>query len=124
MRGIRRAGRLAALLQHGLVVMVLSVAAGAATAQSGGQDAEPSRTTLRQTGTVGVLQQDAGYIEISGQRYMVEDGRTKVYVEERELRLHDLDSGMVVAFTTDGSGTLLRIDILGPADRIRDLERN
>lgn len=78
----------------------------------------------RQTGTIDLLQQDAGYVEISGQRYGVEQGRTRVFVEDRELRLHDMDQGMVVAFTTDGDGTLLRIEILGPAERIRDLDRN
>lgn len=124
MRGISRAGRLVALFQHGLMVVLLSTAAGAATAQSGGQDAEPSRAEMRQTGTVETLQQDAGYIEISGQRYRVEDGRTRIFVEQRELRLHDLDNGMVVAFSTDGSGTLLRLEILGPADAIRELETN
>ena len=78
----------------------------------------------RQTGTIELLQQDAGYMDISGQRYSVEQGRTRVFVEDRELRLHDMDQGMVVAFTTDGDGTLLRIEILGPADRIRELDRN
>jgi hypothetical protein len=106
-----------------LVVLVLSTAASA-TAQPGRQGAERSPATLRQTGTVEVLQQDAGYVEISGQRYGVENGRTRVYVEHRELRLHDLDNGMVVAYTTDGSGTLLRVEILGPADKVRELERS
>ncbi|MEX1198075.1 MAG: hypothetical protein WEB57_09460 [Pseudohongiellaceae bacterium] len=107
-----------------MLLLALLCVPAVAVAQGSGQDAEPSGTAPRQTGTVEVLQQDAGYIQISGQRYRVEDGRTRVYAEQRELRLHDLDNGMVVAFTTDGSGVLLRLDILGPADKIRELERN
>lgn len=124
MRAIRGAGWLA-VLQYGFVVVALCATGGVATAQGQGVDtAQPSRAALRQTGTVEALQQDAGYIQISGQRYAVEDGLTTVYVEQRELRLHDLDSGMVVAFSTDGSGTLLRLEILGPAEKIRELERS
>lgn len=102
--------------------LCLLVMSGTASAQDAGN--ADSQQPMRHTGTIEALQQDAGFIVISGQRYRVTDGRTRVYLDERELRLHHLDNGMVIAYTTDGSGVLLKVDILGPADRIRELERS
>lgn len=107
------------------LMMSLLVVAGAAMGQQGSDDdTREVRGVLRQTGTIEVLQQDSGYVEISGRRYSVVDGRTRVFAEQRVLRLHQLDNGMVVSYTTDGDGTLLRIDVLGPADKLRELERS
>jgi len=100
-------------------VAVSLLAASMALAQ---QDVGSSAS--RQTGTIEVLQQDAGYVEISGQRYTVDEDRTQVFVDQKVLRLHQLDNGMVVSYSTDADGTLLRIDILGPADKLRELERS
>lgn len=85
---------------------------------------EETQWPLRQTGTIESLQQDAGFIVVSGQRYRVSNGSTRVYLDQRELRLHDLDNGMVIAYATNGAGVLLRVDILGPADLIRALEQS
>lgn len=106
------------------IFLCLCLLVTSSTAIAQDADNADSRQPTRQTGTIEALQQDAGFIVISGQRYRVTDGRTRVYLDERELRLHHLDNGMVIAYTTDGSGTLLRVDLLGPADRIRELERS
>lgn len=109
---------------RGFMLALVLATAGVVSAQDGERSAEPPVTSVRQTGVVELLRQDAGYVHISGQRYSVDNDRTRVYVADRELRLHDLDTGMVVAFTTDGSGTLLWVQIVGPAERIRELETN
>lgn len=106
-----------------VLCLVLMVMASAATAQDAG-DAEEAQPLMRQTGTIESLQQDAGFIVVSGQRYRVSNGGTRVYLDQRELRLHDLNNGMVIAYSTDGAGVLLRVDILGPADQIRALEQS
>ncbi|MGM0633532.1 MAG: hypothetical protein ACQETO_10220 [Pseudomonadota bacterium] len=112
-----RIGILSVLLQLGLLAAV-------AAAQPERDTDRSPQTSSRQTGTIEVLQQDSGTIGISGTRYTVDQERTRVSLEERQLRLHHLDIGMVVAYSTDGSGTLLRIELLGPADMLRELDQH
>ncbi len=115
--GLIRIGILSGLLQLGLMAAV-------ATAQPEREADRSPQTSSRQTGTIEALQQDSGTIDISGRRYTVDEERTRVSLEQRQLRLHHLDIGMVVAYSTDGAGTLLRIELLGPADRLRELDQH
>lgn len=105
-----------------VLCLALMVLTGTAIAQDGSGEGE--QRPLRQTGTIESLQQDAGFIVVSGQRYRVSNGSTRVYLGQREMRLHDLDNGMVIAYATNGAGVLLRVDLLGPADLIRALEQS
>lgn len=76
------------------------------------------------TGTIETLAQDDGYITISGRRLRFSDSVTQIFWEARQLGPEKLDQGMVVRYTLDAAGILLRVDILGPATKLQELDRN
>tara|TARA_R100001377_G_C3193077_1_gene111423 strand:- start:1399 stop:1704 length:306 start_codon:yes stop_codon:yes gene_type:complete len=77
-----------------------------------------------QTGTIEGLDQDNGYVTISGTRFGFSDRVTQVYLEDRLVGPEKMDVGMVVRFTLDASGTLLRVEIIGPNAMLRVLQEN
>lgn len=76
------------------------------------------------TGTVENLAQDDGRVVISGRSFGFDDGSTEVYLQGERVNAADLNEGMVVRFTVDSQGTLLRVDILGPFNQTRLLEQH
>lgn len=77
-----------------------------------------------QTGTVEGLDQDNGYVTISGTKFGFSDRVTQIYLEDRRIGPEKLDIGMVVRFTLNESGTLLRVELIGPSAMLRVLEQN
>jgi hypothetical protein len=77
-----------------------------------------------QTGTIEGLDQDNGFVTISGTRFGFSDSVTQVYLEDRVVGSQKLDVGMVVRFTLNASGTLVRIELIGPSAMLRVLEQN
>lgn len=77
-----------------------------------------------QTGTIERLDQDNGAIVISGRVLPYSDQITEVFLREQKVGSHKIDVGMVVSYTLNASGQLLRIDLLGPSEKIRELETN
>lgn len=77
-----------------------------------------------QTGTVQLLRQDDGYITISGSNYGFDYEVTVVVLAGDEIDSAMLDEGMVVRYTLDDMGMLMRLEIIGPANKIRILEEN
>ncbi len=77
-----------------------------------------------QTGTVQSLAQDDGYITISKQAYVFDTETTRVLLQGAEVDAAILNEGLVVRFTTDNAGKLLTLEILGPADKLRELVRH
>ena len=75
-----------------------------------------------QTGTVQMLRQDDGYIIISGNNYGFDYQVTVVVLAGEEIDSANLDEGMVVRYTLDDMGMLIRVEIIGPANKIRILE--
>jgi hypothetical protein len=76
----------------------------------------------QQTGTIEVLAQDDGSIIISGQQVVFTDGVTEVYIGDRLIGAHNIDVGMVVRYTLDSSGVLLRVELLGPNDKLSEID--
>lgn len=77
-----------------------------------------------QTGTIEVLDQDNGYVTISGTRFGFSDSVTQVFIEDRLVGNEKMDVGMVARFTLDANGILMRVDLIGPSAMLRMLEQN
>lgn len=77
-----------------------------------------------QTGTVQSMEQDNGFIVISDRRVGFADGITQVYWQDQLVGAETLDQGMVVRYTVNAQGVLMRVDILGPAAMMQALELN
>jgi len=75
-----------------------------------------------QTGTIEQLDQDNGAITISGRILKFSESTTEIYLGERRLSPVSIDQGMVVRYTLDEKGVLLRIDLLGPSDMLKALD--
>ena len=73
-------------------------------------------------GTIESLEQDDGYITISGRRLGFSDSVTQIFWEERQLGAEKLDQGMVVRYTLDAAGILQRVEILGPASKLQEID--
>jgi len=76
------------------------------------------------TGVIEALQQDEGYLVVSGRRLPFNDEYTRVLHDGRPLAAHYLVRGMVIRYRLGGDGTLQRIEVLGPAELLRALERH
>lgn len=77
-----------------------------------------------QTGTIESLDQDNGYVTISGTRLGFSDSVTEVYLEDRQVGPEKMDIGMVVRYTLNASGTLVRVELIGPNAMLRALDQN
>ncbi len=75
-------------------------------------------------GTIENLDQDNGFLTISGQVLPFSDAVTQVFLEERQIPASRIDLGMVVRYTLDASGTLLRIELIGPHDKLMELQQH
>lgn len=74
-------------------------------------------------GTIESINQDQGYLVISGRELGWSEEMTEVYYDERRMEPQDLLQGMVVRYRVSGDGILQRLDILGPDDIVRQLEQ-
>lgn len=99
-------------LWAGLVAMLLLSLATIVLAQDG------------QTGTIEQVDQDNGAITISGRVLVFSESTTEIYLGERRLSPVSIDQGMVVRYTLDDKGVLLRIELLGPGDLLRALDEH
>ncbi len=79
---------------------------------------------LGRTGTVEQLSQDDGFIIISGRRLGYSDELTQVFLEDRQIGAQKLDAGMVVNYTVNADGVIVRMVLLGPADKLQMLDRH
>lgn len=77
-----------------------------------------------QQGTIEHLDQDNGSLTISGQVLPFSDAVTQVFLEERQIPASRIDLGMVVRSTLDASGTLLRIELIGPHEMLMELQQH
>ncbi len=77
-----------------------------------------------QIGTIERLDQDNGSIVISGRALPYSDQVTEVFLNDHKIGSHKIDVGMVVRYTLNTSGQLLRIELIGPSEMIRELETN
>jgi len=77
-----------------------------------------------QTGSIQKLSQDDGTLTISGQVYAYSDTVTRVLIRDNPVRVEVLTEGMVVRYKLDSSGTLSTLEIIGPADKVRELTSN
>jgi len=75
-------------------------------------------------GTVEKLDQDNGSLTISGQVLPFSDSVTEVYLEGNLIGAEKIDLGMVVRYTLDPSGTLLRVELIGPSDKLMELQQH
>lgn len=73
-------------------------------------------------GTVQVVRQDDGFVTISGRSYTFDYDVTHVFLANKEISSAYLDEGMVVRYTLNTVGTLVRVEIIGPSDKIRILD--
>lgn len=77
-----------------------------------------------QTGTVQELRQDDGYVIISSRRVGFDNEIVQIYLNNEPVGGEILDEGMVVRYTLDNRGNLERVEILGPNNKLRDLDEN
>lgn len=77
-----------------------------------------------QTGTIEGLDQDNGSVTISGTEFGFSDSVTQVYLQDRLIGPEKMDIGMVVRFTLDAQGTLVRVELIGPNAILRVLQQN
>ena len=75
-----------------------------------------------QTGTLQLMRQDDGFITISGRNYNFDNEISKVFLSGDEVDSAMPDEGMVVRYTRNQQGVLLRIEIIGPASKIRAIQ--
>lgn len=75
-------------------------------------------------GTIEALDQDNGSLTISGQVLPFSDAVTQVFLEQRQIPASRIDLGMVVRYTLDASGTLLRIELIGPHEMLMELQQH
>ena len=103
------------LVRTGLLLVALALS-GVVAAQGVLQNS--------QTGTVQLLRQDDGYIAIPGRNIPYVSDITRVFLNNEEIGSGFLDEGMVVRYTLNQEGVLLRVEILGPIDKIRELSNH
>lgn len=77
-----------------------------------------------QTGTIEALDQDNGFVTISGTKFGFSDSVTQVYLGDSLIGPQKMDVGMVVRYTIDANRTLLRVELIGPSAMLRMLEQN
>jgi hypothetical protein len=83
-----------------------------------------AQTPEVQMGTVEKLDQDNGSLTISGQLLPYSDAITEVYLEGLRIGAEKIDLGMVVRYTLNASGTLLRVELIGPSDKLMELQQH
>ena len=84
------------------------------------ENAQPGQV-CSQIGVVELQEFEDYFLTISGRRYGFDYGLSKVFLGGEEVGAAVLDEGMVVRFSLDSQSTLLRIEILGPFEKIRFL---
>lgn len=77
-----------------------------------------------QTGTIEQLDQDNGSITISGKTLVFSELDTQIFLGERLISSANIDPGMVVRYTLDESGKVLRIELMGPSDLLSKIDRH
>ena len=77
-----------------------------------------------QIGTIEQLSQDNGSLTISGRTFEFSDSVTEIYLRDRRLTAEKLDTGMVVRYIVDTGGMILRLELMGPADKLMLLDQH
>lgn len=72
-----------------------------------------------QVGTIQTLDQGAGLVVISGQRYGYDDQVLSVYYDGNEVDSVILDQGLVVRFMVNAEQVVIQMELLGPNDKIQ-----
>lgn len=72
-----------------------------------------------QVGTIQALDQGAGLVVISGQRYGYDDQFLSVYYDGDEVDSIILDQGLVVRFMVNAEQVVIQMELLGPNDKIQ-----
>lgn len=75
-------------------------------------------------GTIENLDQDNGSITISGVTLGYSDEITQVFLEDQQMESQNLDTGMVVSYISNANGMLVRINLLGPAEKLMLLNQH
>lgn len=92
-----------------LMLMVMSTAVLAQQAAIGNS----------RVGTIQLLQQDEGIVTISSQNYGYREELLTVYYDGSDVDSSILDEGLVVRFWLNNDRVIVRMDLLGPSDRIQ-----
>lgn len=72
-----------------------------------------------QVGTIQTLDQGAGLVVISGQRYGYDDQVLSVFYDGDEVDSIILDQGLVVRFIVNAEQVVIQMELLGPNDKIQ-----
>ena len=75
-----------------------------------------------QVGTVQVQDPEGGKITITGNTYGYDYELIKIFLDGEEVEPPILNIGMVVRYTLNASGTVIRLEIIGPADKLENLK--
>lgn len=105
---IIRGGRTVVTGIFSLLLMLLSFSASAQAVLANAQ-----------TGTIQLEAQDDGYLTISGLNFGYNSEITKIFLNGDEVGEEYIDEGLVVRYTLNDDGILLRIEVLGPLELIR-----
>lgn len=73
-------------------------------------------------GTIDAVMQDDGYIVIDDNTFDLKGGEVSVSYRGREVRLSFLSPGITIRYTTDSDGVITRIELIGPANVLEQLD--
>ncbi len=67
-----------------------------------------------------ILEEQGGLTTISGQQFILRPGVTEVFLNGVQVDSVILDSGVVVRYTVNVERILLRVEVIGPPDLVRN----
>jgi hypothetical protein len=77
-----------------------------------------------QTGTIQDMQRSDGFFTISNRNYGFDEELTRVFYDGEEVGPDFLNEDIVVRFVVNRDGLMIRIEVLGPIERIQALEES
>lgn len=76
------------------------------------------------TGTIEAINQEAGYIVISGVSVPYDEGSVSVTYREQPVRTTFLAPGLIVSYRVNQDGTIGAINLIGPRNRLEQINQH
>ena len=97
-------------LKHGFAMVCLALLAfGQAQAQSSA------------LGRIDEISHDAGRVVIDGNEFTFQGDQIEIVLRGQPQRLVALQVGFYVRYTTDANGGIVRVELIGPPQRVNEL---
>ncbi|MEX0619819.1 MAG: hypothetical protein WDZ76_10925 [Pseudohongiellaceae bacterium] len=79
---------------------------------------------IARRGSIESINQDAGFIVVSGIRLPYSEGSVRVRYQGRDIRTTFLAPGLLITYRLNPDGTIGDIILLGPLDRLEQIDRH